>query len=295
MSDEETPEATPSESGGTAVAVSERTPTEVVPAVPAIPMAPEDDPRVQQRKTRLWLPLLIPIGAVAVTAFFTLNISRVFIASSEHSHTPAIVIAIGITLAILAGATIIAALPNIRTTSLIVGMAGVMVVVLLAGSLVLGASLPESEGEAAFVPPEGPAINELEVDALPTLKFQSTRFEAPAGINLIKYVDKGGDHTLVFDKNAVPGFELVVPGGPDQSKVDLKQGDFVIYCTIPGHRAAGMEADLVVGPPPADPQAEPGTETPTTTLGTPGTSAPAQNEDPASQSSTGGSTGSSDG
>jgi plastocyanin len=299
MSDEQTPSETPEDSGapgpegadsaeggGVAVAVREE------PAPTAVPMGPAEDPRLEQRKTRFWLPLLIPVGAVAAVAFFTLNLSRVFIAAAEESHNFTLLIAIGITLSILIGASVIAALPQIRTTSLVVGMSVVTVVVLLAGSLVLGASLPESESEAGYVEPAGPAINELEVDALPTLKFQATRFEVPAGINLINYIDKGGTHTLVFDDNAVPGFLLAVPDGRASAKVELEEGDYVIYCTIPGHRAAGMEADLIAGPPPADPVPEPGTESPTETTvpaaGTETTIPGAGADDGASQSSTGG-------
>src|SRR3954451_23703277 len=74
---------------------------------------PTVDPKVEQRKSRLWLPLLIPLGAIAVIALFTLNISRVFLVASEGDSTPAVIIAAGITVAILVGATVIAALPNI--------------------------------------------------------------------------------------------------------------------------------------------------------------------------------------
>jgi plastocyanin len=280
------PEATAS--GSTAVAVLDE------PSVPAVATGePQVDPKVEQRKTRLWLPLLIPLGAIAVIALFTLNISRVFLVASEGDSTPAVVIAAGITVTILLGATVIAALPNIRTSSLIVGMAGVMLFVLLAGSLVLGASLPKSESAAGYVEPAGPAVNTLEVDALPELKFQAKKFDVPAGINLVKYNDKGGTHTLVFDASAVavPGFELAVPVGKNAAKVDFVEGKtYVIYCTLPGHRAAGMEADVVVGAPGGTPEA--GTQNPTETTvpaGTTPSTVPggSSNTDPASQSSTG--------
>jgi hypothetical protein len=250
-------------------------------------MGPEADPRQAQRKERFWLPFLVPVGSILVVAFVALNLSRVFIASAEESHDFATFIGIGLTLSILIGATIVAALPNLRTSTLIVGMSVVMLGILLAGSLVLGTSLPKEEAEAGYQEPAGEAINTLEVDALPTLKFQASRFDVPGGINLIKYIDKGGTHTLVFDDNAVPGFELAVPEGRAAAKVDLEpNSEFVIYCSIPGHRQAGMEADLVTGAAGGAPEAGTETDTPTTTTpGTP-TTVPPQ-EDPASQSSTG--------
>jgi plastocyanin len=155
---------------------------------------------------------------------------------------------------------------------------------------VLGASEPESQATAAYVQPKGKAINTLAVDAFPDLKFQATKFNVPGGVNLIKYVDKGGTHTLVFADNKVPGFELSVPTGLDAAKVDLKPNStYTIYCTLPGHRAAGMEADIIVGAKGGAPEA--GTQSPTQTTG-PGTTqttvAPGTAPgDPASQSSTG--------
>jgi uncharacterized cupredoxin-like copper-binding protein len=256
-------------------------------------MGPPVDPRADARKTRLLLPFLIPLGAILAVAFFTMNISRVFIVVSESGSTAAVLTAAGITVAILAGATIAAALPAIRTTSLVLVMAGVVVVVLLAGSLVLGESLPRAENAAAYVGPTGPAVNTLAVEAFPDLRFQAKKFTVPAGINLVKYVDKGGTHTLVFDNNAVPGFQLAVPTGKNAAKVEFKQGEtYVIYCTLPGHRAAGMEADITVGPAAGKP--EPGTQTPTPTTAPNGgptqTTVPAGTSptSPASQSSTGG-------
>jgi hypothetical protein len=90
----------------------------------------------------------------------------------------------------------------------------------------------------------------------------------------------------VFDKNAVPGFELQVPQGRSAAKVDLKPNTtYTVYCTIPGHRQAGMQADIIVGAAGGAPEAGTKTDTPTTTApGTPTTTVP---PDKASQSSTG--------
>lgn len=246
----------------TAVAVQE-------PPAPPAPWPPPPTPEQEQRKERFWLPLLLPIGAILVTAFVTFNVSRVFLAASEESATPAVIIASGITAAILIGAAVIAALPKIRTSSLVVGMCGVMIVVLLSGSLVLGPSEGHEEGGGGgYQEPAGEAINTLEVDALPSLRFQSSSFTVPAGINLVRYVDKGGTHTLLFE-NAFPGFKLSVPTGINELKVDFAEEgeEYVIYCDIPGHRQAGMEATVTVGPAQPGATGEPGTETPTSTIG----------------------------
>jgi plastocyanin len=151
-----------------------------------------------------------------------------------------------VTVSIMAGAAMMSAAPRMRTSSKLLFVASAFVLIVAAGFVSLG---PSEEKQAAtatgFVEPKGPAVATLEVDALPTLKFQATEFTTKAGINEIKYVDKGGTHTLVFAEPEYAGFELQVP--PDDSgKIDLKAGTYTIFCSIPGHRAAGMEATLTV-------------------------------------------------
>lgn len=224
---------------------------ETPPALGAGPPG-EEQRRREARRTRLVLPLLIPAGAILAVGFYVLNVSRVFLAAAEGDSTPAVIIAAGITVAILGGATAVSAMPRLRTSSLVVMMSGLMMVVLLAGSVVLGASAPEKKAKGGYTEPSGPPVNALEVDALPTLRFQATSFTAPAGINLIHYVDKGGTHTLVFGEPELNGFELQVPTGKNTGKVLLKPGkSYTIFCTIPGHRQAGMEATITVGAAPA--------------------------------------------
>ncbi len=80
------------------------------------------------------------------------------------------------------------------------------------------------------------------------LPFTTHEYTAPAGINEIVYVAKSVPHTLVFSEAKYAGWELKVDavGKNDQGKVDLTSGKYTIYCTIPGHRAAGMVATLTV-------------------------------------------------
>ena len=51
----------------------------------------------------------------------------------------------------------------------------------------------------------------------------------------------------MFD-DAYPGFivEADGSGGTSSKKIDLEPGTFDFYCTITGHRAAGMEGTLTV-------------------------------------------------
>jgi len=201
------------------------------------------NPRREAVWTRFVLPLALPIVSALAAALWVLNISRAFLASSK---TTALVIVIIVTVAIMVGAATMSALPRMRTSSKLLFVAFAFVLVVAAGFVSLGPSEGgETAGGGGFVEPTGPAVATFEVDALPTLKFQSDAFETKAGINEINYLDKGGNHTLVFAEPELAGFKMLVPPN-DKGKVDLKLGTYTIFCDIPGHRAAGMEATLTV-------------------------------------------------
>jgi len=108
-------DAAPGEAG-TAVAVAER------PG--AVELAAREE-RIELRKDRVWLPFLIPVGAILAVALFAINISRIFLAASQDGSDPAVIAAVVITLGILFGATFIAAVPKLRTSSLVLTLAGV--------------------------------------------------------------------------------------------------------------------------------------------------------------------------
>ena len=79
------------------------------------------------------------------------------------------------------------------------------------------------------------------------IRFPVHAFSATAGEIAISYRNDGAiGHTLVID--GVEGFKLSIPkhGAIDEGTVQLKPGTYTMYCDIPGHRQAGMEATLEV-------------------------------------------------
>ncbi|MGZ7000005.1 MAG: plastocyanin/azurin family copper-binding protein, partial [Acidimicrobiia bacterium] len=245
--------STESAGAATAVAVMER---------PGAIALAEVEKRVELRKDRLWLPFLIPVGAILTVALFTINLSRIFLAASENSKDPAVVAAIIVTLAVLGGATTIAAIPRLRTSSLVLTLCGIVAIVLLAGSLTLGAAEDKTVKSAE---PPGAATSKLEVDAT-NFQFQAPNFDVPPGVLEIDYVAKEGSHTLAFDEPQFSYFNLSQPGGKSAAKITAVAGQtYTIYCTLPGHRAAGMHSTITVKADLKPGKAEAGTATPTTT------------------------------
>jgi plastocyanin len=202
-------------------------------------------PAVDPVRDRLLLPIALPLLSMLAVFLYVVNLSRVFIASGENVS---VLVGTIVTVGILTGGAAISATPRLRSSTLVMGLAGFMVLILSAGLLSLGPSEEKGEASGGFKQPTGPPVATLEVDALPSLSFQATEFSiTPPGITQINYNDLGGTHTLLFTDPKLSGFQLAVPQGPKTGKVDLKPGTYTIYCSIPGHRAAGMQATVNVG------------------------------------------------
>jgi uncharacterized cupredoxin-like copper-binding protein len=82
--------------------------------------------------------------------------------------------------------------------------------------------------------------------------FDKTSYTLSHGQQVIEYVQDGQTrHTLRVEDaegNDVDGLDLEVGGSDtDEGSVDLAPGRYTLYCDVPGHREAGMEAELDVG------------------------------------------------
>ena len=202
------------------------------------------DPRRELVWTRAILPLALPVLSAIAVAVWVINLSRAFLAGGNKG---ALVVVMIITFSIMVGAATLSAMPRLRTSSSIMIVSGFVIVVISAGLVSLGPSEEKEGAGGGYKVPKGAPVATLEVDALPSLKFQSKAFTTQAGVTEINYLDKGGTHTLNFDTTDanLKLFQLNVPP-TDKGKVELKPGKYTIYCATPGHRPAGMEATLTV-------------------------------------------------
>jgi uncharacterized cupredoxin-like copper-binding protein len=79
------------------------------------------------------------------------------------------------------------------------------------------------------------------------VSFPTHHYETIAGKVELDYRNDGAiAHNLQIE--GVDGFELTVAahGDTDAGTVTLQPGSYTIFCGVPGHRAAGMEATLQV-------------------------------------------------
>jgi plastocyanin len=102
------------------------------------------------------------------------------------------------------------------------------------------------DGGGGYVAPMGASTETISVHA-GNFYFKPDQPTAKPGIATIELTSDGGAHDFVFD-DAYSGFQLEVAGNgsTDSQKIDLKAGKYTFYCSLPGHRAAGMEGTLTV-------------------------------------------------
>jgi plastocyanin len=125
--------------------------------------------------------------------------------------------------------------------------AGLASAVIVGGLVVAGCGGGDDSGDGDDGGTSAPA--DVVVHGNDSLKFDKDSYTATAGTIVIELINDGAQaHTLRFDGDAVDFKKLGVTkkGDSDDGSVDLTAGTYTIYCDIAGHRAAGMEATLVV-------------------------------------------------
>jgi plastocyanin len=94
----------------------------------------------------------------------------------------------------------------------------------------------------------GGSTVQISADPNGALKFEQTSVQATAGSVTIQFTnDSSLAHDVKIEGNGVNGEGTdQVTGGSTSATVDLQPGTYTFYCSVDGHRAAGMEGTLVV-------------------------------------------------
>jgi plastocyanin len=81
------------------------------------------------------------------------------------------------------------------------------------------------------------------------LKFDTSSLSAKAGKVTIDFTNQAAvehDVTVASSSGAVVGATPIFQGGSKSVTLTLTPGTYKFYCSVPGHRQAGMEGTLVV-------------------------------------------------
>lgn len=95
----------------------------------------------------------------------------------------------------------------------------------------------------------GSSTLKFEADPNGELAYTTTHATAKAGKVTIEFKNPQSlTHDVAIESSSgeeVGATELIA-NGSDTTTVDLKPGTYTYFCTVPGHREAGMEGTLVV-------------------------------------------------
>ena len=130
---------------------------------------------------------------------------------------------------------------------------------LVASSLLVAAcgGGDDSGGQAAAPPkstteqqpaPNSPGTVSLAAEG-DQLKFDTDQLTAKAGKLTVKFTNDSAlshDVTLINGANKILGHTPTFDGGTKSFDVTLKPGTYTYYCSVPGHRQAGMQGTLTV-------------------------------------------------
>jgi plastocyanin len=206
---------------------------------------------MKEFRDRVLLPLLVPVGALAIIAVVVLNVSRLLLALEEESG-PETVTALAVILSsgILFGFTWFSSKGEEKSTSSVALMSLAGVMVLIAGFF--GAEFihenEEHEREEAKKAAEA-SKPDLIVHARDILFVEKELKIGPGNVG-IQMINEGSiAHTFVLE-GVTTGRKLSTPSGgaKDTAKFEVTPGSYVYFCDVPGHRQGGMEGTLVVDP-----------------------------------------------
>jgi plastocyanin len=105
----------------------------------------------------------------------------------------------------------------------------------------------KTEGEGGKEAGGGATTLQLEASET-ALEYDTTTLSAKAGKVTIDFKNPSAiAHNVVIEQNGkeLAGFEPIAEG-EESENAELKPGTYTFYCSVPGHREAGMEGTLTV-------------------------------------------------
>jgi uncharacterized cupredoxin-like copper-binding protein len=111
----------------------------------------------------------------------------------------------------------------------------------------------EEKGEEVEKEAEGGSAgsSSLSIEANPegNLEFVQKSATAKAGKVTVDFANASPvPHDVAIEDSSgkTLGQTEIINGGSDSTEINLKPGTYTFYCTVPGHREAGMEGTLTV-------------------------------------------------
>lgn len=132
--------------------------------------------------------------------------------------------------------------------SIVAAAVSSLAVVLLAAGCGGGDEAGQPQQSAATETAMGGSTLQLAADPGGALKFDKTTIEAQAGMVMIQLTnDSSVPHNVAIEGEGVNEESETVSGDSTTLRVELQPGTYTFFCSVPGHREAGMKGTLTVG------------------------------------------------
>ena len=93
----------------------------------------------------------------------------------------------------------------------------------------------------------GGSTVKISADPSGALKFEQTDVSATAGSITIDFTNMSSlPHDVTIEGNGASGATDTITDSTTSTTVDLEPGTYTFFCSVDGHRAAGMEGTLTV-------------------------------------------------
>jgi plastocyanin len=111
-----------------------------------------------------------------------------------------------------------------------------------------GEAAEEHAAEPAAAPRATGRTLDLSADPGGALQFDKTRAAVFAGrVKVTLTNDSTVEHNVtIAEGSRTLGATKTITGSTDSLSLDLARGDYVFFCSVPGHRQSGMEGTLSV-------------------------------------------------
>jgi len=93
----------------------------------------------------------------------------------------------------------------------------------------------------------GGSTVQISADPSGALKYEQTEVSATAGSITIDFTNMSSlPHDVTIEGNGASGATDQITDSTTSTTVDLEPGTYTFFCSVDGHRAAGMEGTLTV-------------------------------------------------
>lgn len=199
-------------------------------------------------RRRVFTPLVLPITIVGGILLFAMSLSRVLLAVPESIS---VLIAVLAAAYVLATAFVIERNRNLTAPALAVGLAIAVLGLVGAGGVAASVGIREvheeggEDGQGGDRPggevPEGTLVWQADQE----LEYSSAPSSGPAGEVTIALENTGGlEHNVVFEGFQNDAVLVEATDGIDTATISIEPGTYTYYCSIAGHREAGMEGEI---------------------------------------------------